>query len=141
MNPLSILGVLTPQVTQAVTRWTVFVVGIAVSGSFIIMLILLPKELDTGLRRLSRIHRINAIFQAGLGVHMAAGAWLQHPLGWYAALAVTVLNPLEAIIRHRWILSGDRSAIRGAVVVQTFLLLLLALLLTRHGRAAFGIGK
>ena len=127
------------EITQAVIRGIVLLVGISLSVMSLIAFTLARKQLDRVLEPVSRIRRLNMVVQAGLAVHMAFGAWFQHPLGWYAALAVAVLNLLELLIRHRAIFTGERAAVYSSVVELIAWLLLLAMLLTPDGRAAFGV--
>jgi hypothetical protein len=135
------LDVLGSDITQAVIRGIVLLVGLIFSVMAIIAFTLARKQLERVLQPFSRIRRLNVIVQGGLAVHMAVGAWLQHPLGWYAALAVAVLNPVEALIRHRTIFTGEKAVVYQSVVEQIAWLLLLALLLTHDGRAAFGVAS
>jgi hypothetical protein len=114
-------------------RWTVFLIGLWATVSFVFALVVGVHYLGHGAAR-----AWNTI-QAGLAFYMALGALLAHPAGWYAAVAVTIINPIEAVVRYRWITTGFRSAARGAVLFQLCLILLLALLLTPSGRAAFNI--
>jgi hypothetical protein len=90
-----------------------------------------PEKLGTGFRRAS------VVVVAAITLYMAIGAWVQHPLGWYASLVFAAWEPIEVAARFTWIRSGGRSAVIGHLVTSALSLCFLLALFTHSGRAAF----
>jgi hypothetical protein len=118
---------------SALIRWTVFGVGVLVTGAFLISLVFGPHNLGRG------FDRARNIVGAAVTFYMALGALFQHPFGWYAALVAAIVTPVEVLVRYRWIRSGGRANLWFNLATSAFMIGLLMLLLTASGRAAFGL--